>query len=224
MSRIRTRAQVVAGAWREAWGSPRFRVHAIGTPAALAGTLWLLGQVLPWVERRQNLPLLADPVLAALPPRDLTWLIFAMIYAGLIVALVSLLPYPRAMLVGLQAYIAMLLLRMLSMYLTPIGAPAGMIPLRDPFAEYFTRTALLTKDLFFSGHTSTMFLLFIGVPSRAGIKAVFLFCTVAVGGSLLWQHVHYSVDVLAAPPFAYLAFHAVSRLHRMRQENPSPKA
>jgi hypothetical protein len=204
--------QAIGEAWREAWTSPAFRVHALATPVALAATLTLLGHVLPWVERRQG-PVLADPVLAALPAHDTTWLIFALIYAGLIVAVARVVPRPRALVVGVQAYVAMLLLRMVAMALTPLGAPAGMIALRDPFAEFFTSTQLLTKDLFFSGHTATMFLLFLAVPGRE-VKALFLFCTVTVGGALLFQHVHYAIDVLAAPPFAYAAFRLASRLHR----------
>ena len=198
-------------AWTEAWRSTAFRVHAIATPIALAATLDLLGHVLPWVERRTEVVPLADPVLAALAPRDFTWLIFSLIYAGLVVGLGRLLARPRELVTGVQAYIVLLLLRMVAMYLTPLAAPAGMLPLRDPFAEFFTSTSLLTKDLFFSGHTSTMFLLFLGVPGRQA-KWLFLFCTVTVGGAVLWQHVHYAVDVLAAPPFAYLAFRLASRL------------
>ena len=212
-SRLGERAQRVGGAWTEAWRSRTFRAHALVTPIALAATLNLLGHVLPWVERRTAVAPLADPVLALLPPRDLTWLTFSLIYAGLIVGLARLLTRPRALVTGVQAYVVLLLLRMLAMYLTPLAAPPGMLPLRDPFAEFFTSTSLLTKDLFFSGHTSTMFLLFLAVPGREA-KALFLFCTVTVGSALLWQHVHYAADVLAAPPFAYLAFHIASRLHR----------
>ena len=207
------RAQRIGSAWTEAWRSTAFRAHALATAIALGATLDLLGHVLPWVERRTGVVPLADPVLAALQPRDLTWLTFSLIYAGLIVGLGRLLAHPRALVTGVQAYVCLLLLRMLAMYLTPLAAPAGMLPLRDPFAEFFTSTSLLTKDLFFSGHTSTMFLLFLAVPGRE-TKWLFLFCTVTVGGAVLWQHVHYAVDVLAAPPFAYLAFHIASRLHR----------
>ena len=50
-----------------------------------------------------------------------------------------------------------------------------------------------------------MFLLFLAVPGRPA-RAYFLASTVAVGCLVLVQHVHYAVDVLAAPAFAYAAW------------------
>src|SRR5512143_3122990 len=93
---LAARAQDAAGAWAEAWRSTSFRAHVVATPIALAATLDLLGHVLPWVESRSNVAPLADPVLAMLAPRDLTWLTFTLIYAGLIVGLVRLVGRPRA--------------------------------------------------------------------------------------------------------------------------------
>jgi membrane-associated phospholipid phosphatase len=71
---------------------------------------------------------------------------------------------------------------------------------------------VLTKDLFFSGHTSTMFLLALMAPGRA-TRIFFLACTVVVGSCVLWQHVHYTVDVLVAPLFAFAAYALASGLH-----------
>jgi hypothetical protein len=81
-----------------------------------------------------------------------------------------------------------------------------MIVLEDPLVQVVGGASqALTRDLFFSGHTSTMFLLFLAVPGRSA-KAFFLACTGAVACLVLVQHVHYAVDVLAAPPFAYVAW------------------
>ncbi len=119
------RAMRIGDAWTEAWSSTAFRAHAIVTPVALGATLFLLGHVLPWVERRTAVVPLADPVLAALTPRDLTWLTFSLIYAGLIVGLGRLVARPRELVTGVQAYVFLLLLRMVAMYLAPLAAPAG---------------------------------------------------------------------------------------------------
>jgi len=43
------------------------------------------------------------------------------------------------------------------------------------------------------------------VPGRAA-KAFYLACTASVAFLVLVQHVHYAVDVLAAPAFAYAAW------------------
>jgi membrane-associated phospholipid phosphatase len=149
-------------------------------------------------------------VLALLVPRDLTWLTFSLIYLGLAFGVARLATDPRSLVVALQAYVVMVLFRIAAMWATPLEAPPGMIPLHDPLVRLFGPGKLLTKDLFFSGHTSTLFLLFLAVPGRRS-KGLFLFCTAAVGVSVLVQHVHYTVDVLVAPLFAWASFRIAAR-------------
>lgn len=191
--------------WRRAWSDPGFRIRLALTPPALVGTLAALAALVKWVETRPGV-VLPDPVLALLTPRDATWPIFTLIYVGILLAVFLLARSPVRLLLGVQAYVAMALLRILVMWATPLDPPAGMIVLEDPLVQIFGGAARpLTRDLFFSGHTSTMFLLFLAVPGRPA-KAFFLACTAGVGSLVLLQHVHYAVDVLAAPPFAYAAW------------------
>ena len=117
---------------------------------------------------------------------------------------------PRALVLALQAYVVMVVLRIAAMAVTPLEAPPGMIPLHDPLVRLFGPGKLLTKDLFFSGHTSTLFLLALAVPGPRW-KAFFVLCTAAVAFCVLAQHVHYAVDVLAAPLFAYASFRIARR-------------
>ena len=117
----------------------------------------------------------------------------------------------------LQAYVVMVLLRILAMWVTQLEAPPKMIPLHDPLVRLFGPGKLLTKDLFFSGHTSTLFLLALAVPDRRS-RALFLVCTAAVAVCVLWQHVHYTVDVLVAPLFAWASFRLARRLDPKAEE------
>jgi hypothetical protein len=194
----------VAAAWAEAWRDRRFRLRLALTVPALVAALATLARFLTFVEARPG-AVLPDPLLALLAPRDLTWLTFSLIYLGIFFGVARLAREPRALVVALQAYVLMVIFRMAAMWVTPLEAPPGMIPLHDPLVRLFGPGKLLTKDLFFSGHTSTLFLLFLAVPGRRS-KGLFLFCTAAVGISVLAQHVHYTVDVLAAPFFAYASF------------------
>jgi membrane-associated phospholipid phosphatase len=198
----------IGRAWGEALRSPRFRARLLLTAVALAVVMTMLSHVLGWVQSRPGIPL-ADPVLERFAPRDLTWFSFGLIYLGIITAIGTALAHPRQLVLGLQAYALLMSFRMVAMWLTPLGAPEGMILLHDPFAEHVvTGTRALTKDLFFSGHTSTLFLLYLAVPGRR-VKAVLLVCTVLVGIALVLQHVHYAVDVFAGPFFAYGSFQLV---------------
>jgi membrane-associated phospholipid phosphatase len=100
------------------------------------------------------------------------------------------------------------------MYLLPLEPPAQMIPLNDPFVQFFGSGEILTKDLFFSGHTSTLFILFLITESKP-LKNIFLTATVLVAIFVVLQHVHYTVDVIAAPFFAYTSF----RIFKVIQNN-----
>ncbi|MGD8781890.1 MAG: phosphatase PAP2-related protein [Ignavibacteria bacterium] len=143
-----------------------------------------------------------DPLLKIIKPLDLTWLTFAFIYTGLIVCLYFLIKYPGLLKIAFLSYALLLIFRMASMYLLPLNPPATMIPLNDPFVQFFGNGEILTKDLFFSGHTSTSFLCFL-LLIKSRIRFVFLALTIIIGLFVIIQHVHYSIDVLAAPFFSF---------------------
>lgn len=191
--------------WRQAWALRGFRVRLLLILPALVVTLSLLASFVKRVEARPGV-VLPDPVLALLTPRDVTWFTFGFIYVGILLAVGLLVRRPVRLLVGVEAYVVMAILRMAVMWVTPLDPPPGMITLEDPLVQGFGGASqALTRDLFFSGHTSTMFLLFLAVPGRWA-KAFFLAATAGVATLVLVQHVHYTVDVLVAPPFAFAAY------------------
>lgn len=143
-----------------------------------------------------------DPLLNIFQPIDLTWVIFSLIYISLITAIISLARDPSNLLNALQAFIILGVIRTVALFLMPLNPPPGMLPLNDPFVQMFGPGVILTKDLFFSGHTSTLFLLFLTANGKI-LKGIFLFCAIIVGISVLLQHVHYSIDVFSAPFFSY---------------------
>lgn len=167
---------------------------------------------LEWVELRDG-AVLADPLLAMITPRDFTWVTFGIIYAGLVLAIVYLAKRPERLLLAVQAYMLMLVVRTFMMYLTPLNPSPGLIVLQDPLVEFAGDGNAPTKDLFFSGHTSTMFLLSL-VISHRWMKRVYLLFTILVAVCVVWQHVHYVIDVLVAPFIAYACY----RMARQLQE------
>jgi hypothetical protein len=56
----------------------------------------------------------------------------------------------------------------------------------------------LTKDLFFSGHTATTFLLLLYVWPYRGLKRVMLAAHLLVVASVFLAHLHYTIDVIGA--------------------------
>ncbi len=158
---------------------------------------------------------LKDPILGLFLPMDLSCLSFLLIYGAILIGFVTLSKVPTNLCLALQAYSLMLLFRMLTMFLLPIDPPPLMITLRDPFVEILARTngKSPTRDLFFSGHVSTMFLLYLTAP-KVWLKKVYLTGCALVGLFLILQHVHYVIDIIAAPFFAFGAFYLVKKLQK----------
>ena len=174
----------------------------------LAIILFFFPKFLQLIEARKGV-ILPDPILGLFNPIDLSWMTFGLIYLSLIAALIYLVKDPNKLVLALQCYGLMVIFRMIAMYITPLEAPASLIPLNDPFVQFFGTGQILEKDLFFSGHTATLFLLFLVSENRI-LKAIFIISTVLVGLAVLLQHVHYSIDVFAALFFAYTSYRIIS--------------
>jgi hypothetical protein len=194
----------LVAAWKSAWADPRFRTRALATPVALLFVMKAYAWVLVRVEQRPGV-VLPDPILALLAPRDVSWLTFALVYGVILAGVVALAAHPRALVTGTQAYVLLIALRVVALYLMPLDPPPGMIVLRDPFTEGTGTGIPLTRDLFFSGHTASVFLFALGVPGR-WLPRLFGLCSVLVGFAVLLQHVHYAVDVATAPLAAFAAY------------------
>ena len=173
----------------------------------LIATLIFFTHFINSVEARNGVEL-NDPVLKLFHPIDLSGIIFSIIYLSIIIGLITLLVDPKRLVIALQVYTLIVMVRIITLYLTPLNAPGNMIPLIDPIVNNFGTGQLLTKDLFFSGHTATMFFLFL-VSENKKMRLIFLLGFVIIAIAVLLQHVHYTVDVVAAPFFSYTAFRII---------------
>jgi membrane-associated phospholipid phosphatase len=200
--------------WKIFLGIPGNRNKFIITLSALIIILFALTRFLNYIETRDGF-IPVDPVISTVPPVDLTWLIFTVIYFSLFIAVYFLLQSPPGLMAAMQCYGLMVIFRMVLMYFVPLDPPPGMIPLADPFVEIFGTGKLLTKDLFFSGHTATLLILYYTAESKK-LKFVFLLSTILVAVSVVLQHVHYSVDILGAVFFTWLAYILTRKMNESR--------
>ena len=193
--------QEIKKEWQTAFAEKKFKRTFWFSLLFLAVLLQILSRFLIFNETRSGV-LFSDPYMKYFEPVDLTWLIFGLIYVGLVAGIILLMKYPKNLLLAIQTYALLAVFRMIAMYSLPLEPPLNTIPLVDPLIQFFGSGDVLTKDLFFSGHTSTMTLLFLTAATKK-VKAVFFAGIFVVGAAVLFQQVHYSIDVIAAPFFAY---------------------
>lgn len=199
--------------WKSAWNDPTFRVNMV---VALTFTIIFpikTSSYFDWVEKRQGCIVLTDYVLDLLPPTDVSWAIFALLYGCATYTFYNLRNKPKEFLWLFWSFNLETTLRFLCIYLVPLETPPGLIVLSDPISEriVYGTDAIVTKDLFFSGHTSTIVLatFFASTPKERYIGSGLVLLT---GILLLLQHVHYTIDVVAAPIFTLLSIYLTKRI------------
>jgi len=198
--------------WQSFLRNKRYSTEFIITALLLILIMISFSQFLQYIEGRDGV-VLNDPLLNLFNPVDLTWLTFSVIYLSIILFFSTVLLKPYKLMLALQAYGLMIIFRAIVMYFTPLNPPHGIMLLDDPFVQLFGNGEIFTKDLFFSGHTATLFLLFL-LSENKKLKTVFLISTLIVGACVLLQKVHYSIDVFAAFFFAFFAFRIVNYFHK----------
>jgi hypothetical protein len=203
--------------WKEYFDGKNAGVTFGVTLAVLIQCLFLLSRFILFAEARQGV-VLDDPVFHWFKAIDLNILIFALIYGSLISGIVYLVRSdPRGLVIALQTYSLMIIVRMAMMYVVPLDPPIGTIDLQDPLVFIIGTGTKITKDLFFSGHTATLFMIFL-VTEKKWLKKVFFVNTLLVVVFVVLQKVHYTADVMVAPFVSYGAFKVVSFLNREKKE------
>ena len=121
--------------------------------------------------------------------------------------------HPRYLPFGMKAIALFVICRAFFMNLTREGIyPGGVVP--SPANAGFGFYHLLTfqGNLFFSGHTAFPFLMALILWDRKFWRWFFLTSTVVFGAAVLLAHVHYSIDVFAAPFIIYGVFVITQKL------------
>lgn len=142
------------------------------------------------------------------PPVDMSKWIFMATYLATITCMVHVLRkglYFSGVI--FTAYAAMLFLRSITMILVPLDPPLEMIPLTDPLLSYTNPSGdfVFSKDLFFSGHTASMFFFFF-VANEKRLKTFYFLLSMFVIVAISIQRIHYTVDIAGGIIAAYFAF------------------
>nr|WP_235985876.1 sphingomyelin synthase family protein [Mucilaginibacter segetis] len=156
------------------------------------------------IEKREGI-VLNDWLLAHIPAYNVSVIIFAIIWGIATLTVIRALYNPDIYIKYVWTLLLINIARIISIELVALNPPKGLIRLSDPLTGIFYGNANITKDLFFSGHTAILVLIFLCLEKRSD-KIVCFIGIITVAILLLIQHIHYSIDVLAAPVIVYILF------------------
>ncbi len=193
-----------AETWPMAWRQRSFRIKFILVWVLIVPLLDVFHLFFQHIEKREGI-VLNDWLVDLLPVHNVSLPVFLIIWGAALLGILTGIKDPRALLLMLWTYLLVSICRIVCIWLVPLNAPPHLIPLIDPLTNFFYGHQYVTKDLFFSGHTSSVLVVFFGLRKKAA-KIFALFCAVCLAALLLVQHVHYTIDILAAPIATYGCF------------------
>jgi hypothetical protein len=145
---------------------------------------------------------------------NLSYLIFPLTYLPVVIFLVSSAKKPHRLNFFAIGYILIILTRIISIYFFPLCEPGGSIHLEDGVLNsVFYANGYCALDLFYSGHTATLFLLALMIPKP--LKGVLISLSIILGTLLILQKVHYTIDVIAAFPITLICYLVTQKVYRL---------
>lgn len=196
--------------WKAAWQESIYRKYIWIGLLLLIIVLISFPYFFSFIEKRNGAHL-NDWLLNKIPSTDVSNWVFAIIWSMALLTIIRCIQSPEIFIVFLWGFIVLSLSRMITIIALPLNPPNGLIELVDPISNQFYGSTFITKDLFYSGHTATQFLMFLCLKNRTD-KKITLISTIAIGVLVLVQHVHYTVDVIAAPLFTVGVFWVTKKI------------
>jgi hypothetical protein len=182
--------------WKQTWGSHIQRAQIIIGSILVVAISFMLPAFFNFIQKRDGV-VLNDWVLSTIPAHNVSWAIFSIIWGTGLYALWRGIEKPTIYISYIWTFIFVIILRVLTISLIALDPPKGLITLTDPLTGVFYGESNITKDLFFSGHTSILYMCYLCLE-RKNDKMVALAATLTVACLLLVQHVHYTIDIVAA--------------------------
>jgi len=207
---IQQRNESLETSWSNAWTSVTYKTKIFIASLLFAIVLLYYPHFFALIQKRPGISL-NDPVLNILPSHNVSVYIFLLIYLTVGLGIFRAAQSPALFLLFLWSCLFLSLARIITMSLVPLNPPAGLVPLTDPILAPFYNHNQITKDLFFSGHAGSVFLIFL-ILRKKREKLFALLATLSVGILLLIQHIHYTIDVVIAPLFVYIVFIVAKRV------------
>lgn len=209
--RIRQGGTLVLGRWGDAWQEPLFKQKFLLGMTTFIGLLSIFPVFYQYIETRNGY-VNDDLFLQLIPAYDVSMPIFIVTWFMAILIILKAIQNPSVFMTFMYGFIILNIARIISISLIPFNPPTELIPISDPIANIFYGNIFITKDLFFSGHTATQFLCFLCLQRRLD-RILGLIATIVMGFLVLIQHVHFTIDVVSAPIFAYFCYVLATKIY-----------
>jgi hypothetical protein len=192
--------------WKEAWSRQTFKLKIIIGTLLLLIILSSFPKFFAIIELRKGMQM-NDWILARMPAYDVSIPIFIIIWSTAAFLIYKLIQSPILYLQFLMSFLILCITRVISISIFSLEPPIGLIELQDPLSSIFYggTNVFIKKDLFYSGHTATQFLIFLSLKGKIE-KIITGITTILISVLVLIQHIHYTVDVVAAYFFTYFVY------------------
>ena len=192
--------------WKKAWQQPSFRFQFLFFVIVITGIAMFFPRFFDYLEARDGAGM-NDFIVSNLPPIDVSWQLFLILYTGALIGFACNIRYPKIFLITIQTYALVTLMRIITLYFIPLNPPEGYIPLKEPVITFLftTNGKICSKDLFFSGHVSMILSFYFPLKQRLYRNILLLF-SFMIGMLVLVQHVHYTIDVLVSFAATYVCY------------------
>jgi magnesium-transporting ATPase (P-type) len=195
--------------WGEAWANKAFRKRFLNGVFVGLLVFAYLPFYFNYIEHRNGV-LLNDWVLNWIPALDVSWALILLLWGGFFYFFLRSFEEPETILMFVYTTGLVTVFRIMAIYLVPLDPPIHLIQLHDQLSDILYFGGFKTKDLFFSGHESYIFVLALCITNKSDKRIMFV-GSFLLGVLLLVQHIHYTIDVLGAPVFAYLAYSIIKK-------------
>lgn len=149
----------------------------------------------------------ADLFLSILPVVNLNFIIVEGALCAILFSILLILAKPKYLLFVLKTAAVFIATRAVFIAVTHIGIYPGQVgPDPTGFFDHIYTGLGLEAGFFFSGHTGLPFLMALIMWDEKFWRYAYLILSVIFGIAVLFAHVHYTMDVLAAPYMAYGIF------------------
>jgi hypothetical protein len=149
----------------------------------------------------------ADLFLSILPVLNLNFIIVEGALCAIALSLILILAKPEYLLFTIKAAAIFIATRAVFISVTHIGIYPGQVgPDPTGFFDHIYTGLGLEAGFFFSGHTGLPLLMALIMWDEKFWRYLYIVLSIVFGIAVLFAHVHYSIDVLAAPYMSYGIF------------------